>query len=217
VQQGGNEPSALFRTRRFSRADEPTAETMLGWRPIASSASLSAARAAIPPCLAFFTTTSLSPTFPEWTVPSAPLCKGSSSYSRSAMPPSISTFVAALCTADFPIGKLNFGTGPRALAKSRRVDACPVEHAGAGPDIVRAAVAAASEIDSPDSGRVMTGEAVASASRSNRSAGSLTVSPLPFSAPATGPWTCWMTWVSSWTRMCLSARPSPMTTWFPEV
>ncbi len=39
----------------------------------------------------------------------------------------------------------------------------------------------------------------------------------PLSVPATGPRRCWMTWVSSWARVCLSPPPAPMTTWWPEV
>jgi len=125
-----------------------------------------------------------------------------------------SPFSSRYRSASSPVHSLSIWmTMPRGVDR-----ACPVETSGVGPDIVRAAVAAAPEINSPgSSGLVMTCEAVASAARSNRSAGWLIVSPPPRSVPATGPWRCWMTWVSSWAMVCLSAPLWPMTTWFPEV
>lgn len=59
--------------------------------------------------------------------------------------------------------------------------------------------------------------AVASASCSCVSDGELTLSPSAVGVPATGPWLCWITCVSSCASVWSSAPPRPMTMWLPDV
>lgn len=59
--------------------------------------------------------------------------------------------------------------------------------------------------------------ALRSAACSKWSEGSLTFIPEPLSVPATGPWRCWITCVSSCARVCRPPPPRPMTTSWPEV